>query len=387
MRDFKKIMKKAGKTLLFFLILTGLLAGISWEMTEMAKRDDGLVQDRNRALVKLQSEAEDTIDVLFLGDSLGYTSFSPLQIWEEQGFTSYAGCQPGQKINETYAMLATAFEKQNPRLVVMETNTIFRDSGDFFGVQQRITEEMISYFPVFRFHNIWKPLLLGPKYGEMTYKGFAIRSAIAPYKGKDYMAKNDKKREISEGIKMYMERIIDLCREHDAELILVSAPSPVNYNDQKHRALAKYAEEKQLKYVDLNLELERLGIDWTSDTMDAGDHPNLTGAAKISRYIGSYLKENYNLPDHREDEAYSAWNKEAEEYREKILYEEKKMSVVNQSVAENEPICYDRGGIRQMNAVPDDNKERTRYENRNWKRSFRIGDESGDHRSFKRKRA
>lgn len=326
MRDFKKPFKEMGRMLLFLLILTGLLAGLSRQVMEIAKHNDGLVQERNKTLVKLQNEEEDSIDVLFLGDSLGYTSFSPLQMWKEQGFTSYAGCQSGQMINETYAMLEAAFETQSPKLVVLETNTIFRDSGDLFGIRQMISEKLNSYFPIFRFHNIWKPMLLGPKYGEMTYKGFLIRSTVVAYKGKNYMEKNDKKREISDGIRMYMERMIELCRENDARLMLVSVPSPVNYNDQKHRALAEYAKENQLDYVDLNLELEKLDIDWNADTMDGGDHPNLTGARKISSYMGAHLKEAYGLPDHREDESYASWNKEADEYEQQIASEQKIMA-------------------------------------------------------------
>ena len=326
MRDFKEIFRGIGRPLLFLLILTDILAGMSWQVMEIAKKNDGLVQERNKTLIKLQNEEADMIDVLFLGDSLGYTSFSPLQIWKEQGVTSYAGCQSGQMINETYSMLEAAFENQSPKLVVLETNTIFRDSGDLSGMQQMITEKLGSCFPVFRFHNIWKPMLLGSKYGERTYKGFMIRSAIMPYTGKDYMTKNDKKRDISDGVRMYMEKIIELCGENGAQLMLVSTPSPVNYNDQKHRALEEYAKEKHLDYVDLNLELEKLGINWAVDTMDGGDHPNLTGAQKISRYMGAYLKETYGLSDHRGDDAYSAWDKEAEEYREKIASEQKIMS-------------------------------------------------------------
>lgn len=318
MRDFKEKMKKTGRAILFFAILTGLLAGLSRAITELSKRDDSLVQERNKNIVKLQREPENTIDVLFLGDSLGYTSFSPMQMWKEQGFTSYAGCQGGQKIHETYAMLETALETQSPKLVVLETNTMFRDKQGLVGMEQMAEEKLISVFPVFRFHDIWKPLLFGGKYGEDNYKGFLIRGTVSPYTGKDYMQKNDKKREITDIIRTYMENIQDLCEENGAELMLVSAPSPVNYNDQKHRALEEYAQENGLAYVDLNLKTEELGINWEKDTMDKGDHPNLSCAEKISRYMGAYLKEHYELEDHRGEHGYSAWDEEAKDYEKKV---------------------------------------------------------------------
>ena len=56
MRDFKKPFKEMGRMLLFLLILTGLLAGLSRQVMEIAKHNDGLVQERNKTLVKLQNE-------------------------------------------------------------------------------------------------------------------------------------------------------------------------------------------------------------------------------------------------------------------------------------------------------------------------------------------
>ena len=47
------------------------------------------------------------------------------------------------------------------------------------------------------------------------------------------------------------------------------------------------------------------------DTYDAGLHLNLSGAEKLAVYFGRYLKENYDLKDHREDPEY------VEEYNEK----------------------------------------------------------------------
>ena len=50
------------------------------------------------------------------------------------------------------------------------------------------------------------------------------------------------------------------------------------------------------------------------DTVDKGDHLNLTGARKVTRYLGNYLKENYELPDHREEQSYREWNAEADRF-------------------------------------------------------------------------
>ena len=48
---------------------------------------------------------------------------------------------------------------------------------------------------------------------------------------------------------------------------------------------------------------------------------NLQGAEKVSKYIGKYLKENYQLPDHRREKKYEQWWQDTSLYKEKIRTE------------------------------------------------------------------
>ena len=126
MRDFKKNTGKWGRTLLFFLILAVLLGGISRKITKTAEDQEKWVHYRNKSALLLGKEQKNTIDVLILGDSLSYTSFSPLQMWNEYGISAFVGGQSGQNIQESYYMLKKAFKNQKPRLVILETNVLFR---------------------------------------------------------------------------------------------------------------------------------------------------------------------------------------------------------------------------------------------------------------------
>ena len=47
-----------------------------------------------------------------------------------------------------------------------------------------------------------------------------------------------------------------------------------------------------IKYNDLNLIYKDLGIDFEKDTADGGDHLNIYGAKKVSKYLGDYLNDN-----------------------------------------------------------------------------------------------
>lgn len=307
MRAFRRVA-------LFVIILILLFCGTSVAVNQVVRVDPDLIQSRNRSIVGIQNEEENTIDLLVLGDSESYTSVSPVDLWRDHGVAAYICGQSAQKIQETYYMLKTALENQNPRLVALETNVLFRAQTGGQGIEEGLIQAGNYYFPIFRHHDIWKPLLFGKQYAEASFKGFAMRDTIESYKGGEYMQKTDRTTQISDQVKDYMEEIISLCKENDVPLFLYSAPSPVNYNYSKHNAVKEYAAEKGLPYLNLNLKTEELGIDWKTDTFDKGDHLNLSGAKKVTDYLGNYWTGHYELPDHRGEDLYADWEKMTQEY-------------------------------------------------------------------------
>ena len=42
------------------------------------------------------------------------------------------------------------------------------------------------------------------------------------------------------------------------------------------------------------------------------------GAGKVTAYLGSWLKENYDLPDHRGEAGYDHWNENLVKYEERL---------------------------------------------------------------------
>ncbi len=105
------------------IVLCGLLAAVS-----------RIVQPKNNQAEFGQSDSEahgvlgeprDSIDVLVLGDSESFCSISPLQLWSEQGITSYVCGTSGQILPLTRSLLLSALSKQHPKVVILETNCLF----------------------------------------------------------------------------------------------------------------------------------------------------------------------------------------------------------------------------------------------------------------------
>ena len=56
-----------------------------------------------------------------------------------------------------------------------------------------------------------------------------------------------------------------------------------------------------------------------------GDHVNLNGACKITEYLGKYLDDMYDLPDHRNDEIADEWNEASDRFFEIVEKELEEM--------------------------------------------------------------
>jgi hypothetical protein len=108
----------------------------------------------------------------------------------------------------------------------------------------------------------------------------------------------------------------DLCEENGIELILIKAPSLYPYwYDEYDEQVKEYADENQLQYINFLELTDEIGIDYSTDTYDAGLHMNLSGAEKLSGYLGQVLCEQYQIPDRRNEEDLSKiWDEKIAAY-------------------------------------------------------------------------
>lgn len=100
----------------------------------------------------------------------------------------------------------------------------------------------------------------------------------------------------------YLDKMRKLCEEKGIQLILIKAPSLApQWYDSENQQVMDYAKKHDLPYINFYDSLEETGIDYETDTYDGGLHMNLSGAEKLSRYLGTILAKEYGLKDHRQD--------------------------------------------------------------------------------------
>lgn len=323
MQDFRRSEVKVRNGIIFCVIFLVLLAGASVLFVPKNDTVKAGVDERDESAYAIYAEQENSIDAVIIGDSLAYTSISPLEMYKQNGFTSYNCSRTAQRMSETYYMLKRVFEVQSPKLVVFETNMLFWPSDTEDQINKTLYEAAEYYFPVFEYHNQWKKLdasdLQEADYEKLDkYKGFRLKKDCIPYAGGEYMIETMAAREVPRVERFLLGRMIQLCRKNGSQFMMVSVPSPKDYRYENHNSAQILADKYGVSYVDMNLLTDEIGIDWNKDVLDGSEHLNVYGAEKVSDYLGEYISKNYALEDHRDDEKYSDWNNVYEKYIENV---------------------------------------------------------------------
>lgn len=266
----------------------------------------------------------DTIDVLVMGDSNAAQGISPMQWYCDNGITGYTYASGWLSVYNIYYRLRSIYEEQTPRVVVLCTDVVYSRMGDETELQAAIGDITDELIPLVRFHDNWKDLTLDNLFEEHDYswrdtnKGFTPITDVGSSLRGDYMYDDGSREPIPFLVRLYLERIVTLCEEHDSELMLITVPASSSWNLARHNGVQGFADEYGLTYLDYNMADLNPGIDWRTDTPDGGSHLNVLGAQKLTGALGTYLMENYDLEDHRGQPGFESWDKDAVTYTETI---------------------------------------------------------------------
>lgn len=291
-------------------------------------------------------------DVLFIGDCEVYENFVPAHLWEEYGINSFIRGSAQQLIWQSYYLLEDALRYETPKVVIfnvlaLQYNEPQKEAYNRMSIEgmkwsmskvgaiqssMMEDEQFLDYvFPILRYHSRitelkgedFKYLFSRPK---VSHNGYYMRVDSKPavnVPGGKVLGNY----QFGDNAYAYMDKITNLCKENDIELILVKAPSLYPYwYEEWEVQIEEYAAKHDLTYINF-LELqEECGLDFSVDTYDAGLHLNLWGALKITDYLGQVLSSDFGLEDRRSDEHLSQiWDEKLEYYyaeieRQKQLY-------------------------------------------------------------------
>lgn len=287
---------------------------------------------------------EDVYDhnVVFIGDCEVYENFSPITLWEKYGIKSYIRGSAQQLIWQSYYLMEETLTYEKPDVIVFNVLSLKYDEPqneaynrlNLDGMKWSLSkwnaiwasmtekESIIDYvFPLLRYHERWKELTsedfqyLFQEKPQLSHNGFLMRvdelgvgtipeaQPLANYQFSDICYE-------------YLDKMVELCRDNEVELVLIKAPSlyPTWY-DEWDEQMVKYAQNNDIAYINFLNYIDEIGLDYQHDTYDAGLHLNLSGAEKLSEFFGKYLVKNYHIEDSRQDiESVSRWEEKVKFY-------------------------------------------------------------------------
>ena len=295
------------------------------------------------AMTREYYEEDNPHDVIFVGDCEVYENFSPVTMWEERGIASYIRGSAQQLIWQSYYLLEEVFERESPRIVVYNVQSMKYDTPqseaynrmtldgmplskhkiDAIRASMTEDEDMISYLiPFLRYHSRWPELTAEDlEYAfhrdPVTIAGYLMRADVEPMTKLPTAPVLDDYT-IGETCWEYLDKMQKLCDANGAKLVLIKSPSLWPYwYEQWDEQISAYASEHGLDYINLLNVSDDIGLDMQTDTYDAGLHLNIYGAEKLSRYFADILAEDYAVPDRRSDEVLAAdWADKSEAYYE-----------------------------------------------------------------------
>lgn len=296
-------------------------------------------------------EAKDH-DVLIIGDCEVYENISPVTLWEEYGITSFIRGSAQQLMWQSYYLLEEALRYEKPKVVVFSILAMQYDTPQYEPYNRLTLDDMkvsdlkykavaasrmegedwLSYaLPLLRYHDRWSELS-GEDFKyffnkpKVSVNGFMIRTDVKPIAPEDVpegMKKPDYR--FGENSYFYLDKMTQLCADNGVALVLIKAPSLYPYwYPQWDEQMKDYAEKNNLLYINFLDYIDEIGLDFGTDTYDAGLHLNVFGAEKLAVYFGKILQNEFQL-ENRQDEPETAarW---AEKSR---IYESMKAAQIN----------------------------------------------------------
>lgn len=288
-------------------------------------------------------EPKDSLDVIFMGNSDTYRGIDPLVMYHEYGFTSYNYVAAGQRMWVAYAMLEDALLTQHPKLILFNVDEAYYESQTSFGNYSKVFDNMrfsfakirgvfdsnyietienkiAKFLPILYYHSRYNELSNEDfKYAFYDYhyplKGMDMVADQVPYTGNaNYMEDIGEVEELPEVTIKYLDKMKKKCDEEGIQFVLFHTVSSDSAYYARYLPIKEYADNNKLDFIELNFFTKEIGIDWEKDTSDGGDHLNMYGAEKSSLFLGEYLKENYELPDHRKNKKFEYWEDDYNTY-------------------------------------------------------------------------
>ena len=302
-------------------------------------------------------EDTDSLDVVMMGASDVYTSFASGRAYKEFGFTSYPYATQSITASGMLTALKEVVRTQSPQLIVIEVNAFLYMEKKNEGIEGHIRklidsvpfnqnkidfvneyiepDKRLEYFiPLIKYHDLWKEYpgqmrsvvskLNQDNRGGSYLKGFRTTTNTfnPPQKILNEKIVNEERTlALNPLLESELRELLDYCKEKNLNVVFTRVPhlvyratfDRVKRSNRAGEIINSYGYD----YINLERDWKKVGLDPKTDFYNY-DHMNIYGSAKMTKYLGSLIRDKYNIvPDKLNDEQKAKWDK-ASDYFDKL---------------------------------------------------------------------
>ena len=292
------------------------------------------------------SKNNENLDLIFLGSSHAYRSFDPEIFNSKLGVKSFNMGHSSQNPVDSYYVLKEVLKYQKPKVVVFEQYFVVAEGEDTDFISAAYTYDYLKPslnklsclvndfnpkdYPkallmtvrdkdnwankdlikanLLREYNLFKQLITGKKETEEAPKesskgemyqglGYVSNDGVASYtelttgnQFKDYKRPNWNEKRL-----LYDDKVLQLCKENNIKVIMVTAPLPptslklIKNYDEIHNKYQEIANENGVEYLDYNY-INREKNMFTDKNFKDSDHLNSSGVKILDKDLIKYIK-------------------------------------------------------------------------------------------------
>lgn len=263
-------------------------------------------------------EEENSLDVIFIGNSTVRNSVIPTEIWAEHKITSYSITNSPTHLEVIYLAIDEIARLQKPKLVVIDITGLTFQTEE---TQKSYVKEFIGSIPnsshkeelkakydyfdeeveLFENHNDFRNPHYFNIYSKRNeyLKGFTPKYDAGNFEKSKIIVDDDKVLSLSDDGERYLIKILETCSKHEnINFLFIRTPRIITEESIKETYMMRSAigliNEYGYEYVELEKYYDEIGLKSNEDFADYV-HMNYYGALKFTKFIIPFLDEKYNI--------------------------------------------------------------------------------------------
>ena len=343
-----KITKQGVKNLICCIVFLAIAAFIFIHLTYVFRPKP---RTGRAILIDYYNEDKNTVDVVVMGASGTYRYFNPMIAWDRAGMASHTYAVASMQASAYMTAIRDIERTQSPKLYIVDArrfstydtvteidasvqrymNSIDVNLNRFAGIKYfcdlndiPIKDSLPTYLDLVQYHDNYYALYSKWHWSHVLNRGKTVSNCFKGFLGSNHAERQeeftgittDEEAELPENILKVYTDFLDYCKKRDLPVVLVVTPSQFTDDSwRQYNTMERIAGEYGIPYLNLNTKdiYQDMGLDFERDFYNP-HHMNVNGAEKYTAYLTDYILKNYDIPDHRGEEAYASWDEELERY-------------------------------------------------------------------------